>query len=249
MNTEMIITIFFPLLIFIVALLYASVGHGGASGYLAVMALIGIAPEEMRSSALLLNLFVSAISYLQFRNAVNWNRTLFFSLAIPSVVMAYWGSSLDIDDRLYKKILGLILLIPIVKMLLPVRKERNISEHFNWPLAFLMGAAIGLISGLIGIGGGILLSPLLILLGWTNMKQTAAISALFIFVNSLAGLLGQFKSGFVFNCHLLYWVIAALAGGFLGGRWGAGRFKDNTLRYVLALVLSLAAFKLLMTTA
>lgn len=248
MNTEIAIQLMIPVFIFIVALLYASVGHGGASGYLAIMALIGVAPAEMRSSALALNLIVSVLSFLQFHRAVVWNRKLFACLAVPSVLMAYGGSRLQIDDGLYKIILGLLLIIPVVRMLLPSRKERKVADDFNIVLAILIGAAIGLISGMIGIGGGILLSPILIMLGWSGMKQTAAISALFIFVNSLAGLLGQLPSGFHFNHQIFYWTGAAVLGGALGGFWGSVKWKDKTLRMILALVLLLAAIKLLLTS-
>ncbi len=247
MNSELTIHFLAPILFFIIALLYASVGHGGASGYLAIMALMGVAPAEMKSSALLLNLLVSAIAFLQFRLAVEWNRKLFICLSIPSVVMAYWGSSINIDDSIYKKTLGVLLFIPVIKIILPANKEDRATDEFNIIITVLLGAVIGFISGMIGIGGGILLSPALIMLRWANIKQTAAISALFIFVNSLAGLTGQLNSGFEFNNQLLYWAIAALLGGLIGGRWGAGKLRDKTLRIILALVLSLAAFKLLLT--
>lgn len=243
----MSISFIVPILIFIVALLYASVGHGGASGYLAIMALIGVAPVEMRASALVLNLLVSVLAFLQFHRAVVWNRKLFACLTIPSVFMAYCGSRLPIEDGLYRKLLGAILIIPILKMLVAERKENKIKDEFNMALALLIGAVVGLISGMIGIGGGILLSPVLIMLGWSSMKQTAAISALFISANSLAGLIGQLQSGFQFNDQIIYWTIAALLGGALGGYWGAAKWRDKALRIILAMVLLLAALKLMLT--
>lgn len=243
------IIIIFYLLLFLVAFLYASVGHGGASGYLALMAIFSIAPEVMKPTALLLNLFVSVVSFIQFYRGGHFVWKVFWPLALASVPMAFVGGLIHVDASVYKKILGLLLLIPVIRFLF----FSNIRvEETNRPgifLSLVIGAVIGLLSGLIGIGGGIILSPVLLLLKWTNMKQTAAISALFIFVNSLSGLAGQLTKGVHFSPDMYVYVTVAFIGGICGAYFGSLRFKQVVLKNVLAVVLLLAAWKLLFTAA
>jgi len=241
--------ILFYILLFVVAFLYASVGHGGASGYLALMAIFSIAPEVMKPTALLLNLFVSLTSFIQFYRGQHFKWKIFLPLAIASVPAAYLGGRISIEDFIYKKILGLFLLIPIARFLF----FPNIPDHelkkSNLVLSLFIGAAIGFLSGLIGIGGGIILSPVLLLLKWTNQKQTAAISALFIFVNSVSGLVAQLQKGIRFSPDMFTYVAIAFIAGLLGAYFGSIKFKQTILKYVLASVLMLAAFKLLFTHA
>jgi uncharacterized protein len=236
-------------LLFLVAFLYASVGHGGASGYLALMALFSITPEVMKPTALLLNLFVSLTSFIQFYRGGHFKWKIFLPLAIASVPFAFVGGLIVIDSFIYKKLLGLLLLIPITRFLffpnIPVTKLKKSNNI----LSLVIGGAIGFLSGLIGIGGGIILSPILLLLKWTDQKQTAAISALFIFVNSLSGLAGQFTKGIHFSPDMYAYVGIAFAGGLCGAYFGSLKFNQNILKYVLAVVLMLAAYKLLFTHA
>jgi uncharacterized membrane protein YfcA len=239
----------FYILLFLVAFLYASVGHGGASGYLALMAIYGIAPAEMKPSALMLNLFVSMTSFIQFYRGRYFIWRLFLPLAIASVPMAFIGGMINIDAGLYKKILGVLLLFAVFRFFFYRNARADEMKPFNMPIAVMIGAMIGLLSGMIGIGGGILLSPVLLLLTWTDQKQTAAISALFIFVNSLSGLAGQFTQGIAFNSNMILYVIIAFAGGLAGAYFGALKFKQTILKNVLAVVLLLAAYKLLFTKA
>jgi uncharacterized protein len=239
----------FYILLFIVAFLYSSVGHGGASGYLALMAIFSIAPDVMKPTALLLNLFVSLTSFIQYYRGQHFKWKIFLPLAITSVPMAFVGGSVKIDDLIYKKILGLFLLIPIVRFLFFANIPDSELKKSNIGLSLFIGAAIGFLSGLIGIGGGIILSPVLLLLKWTNQKQTAAISALFIFVNSLSGLAGQLKKGIKFSPDMFTYVAIAFVAGLLGAYFGSLKFKQTILKYVLASVLMLAAFKLLFTHA
>jgi uncharacterized membrane protein YfcA len=241
--------VFFYLLLFLVAFLYSSVGHGGASGYLALMALWGIAPEVMKPTALLLNLFVSLTSFIQFYRGRHFNWKIFLPFAIASVPMAFVGGRITVDDDIYKKILGLLLIIPIVRFLFFPNIQANELKKANTPLSLCIGAAIGFLSGLIGIGGGIILSPILLLLKWTDMKQTAAISALFIFVNSLSGLAGQLTKGIQFSVDMYAYVAVAFVGGIFGAYFGSLKFKQTILKYLLALVLIMAAYKLLFTSA
>ena len=242
-------TIVFYLILFLVAFLYASVGHGGASGYLALMAIYGIAPEVMKPTALLLNLFVSLTSFVQFYRGGHFKWKLFVPLAVASVPLAFLGGLITIDASIYKKVLGLLLLIPIVRFLFFPNIPVNELKKSNNILSLIIGGTIGFLSGMIGIGGGIILSPILLLLKWTDQKQTAAISALFIFVNSLSGLAGQLTKGIHFSPDMLAYVAIAFTGGICGAWFGSLKFNQNILKYVLAVVLMLAAYKLLFTHA
>ena len=238
------VAVVFYILLFVVAFLYASVGHGGASGYLALMALFSMAPDVMKPTALLLNLFVSLTSFIQFYRGGHFKWSLFWPFAIASIPLAFVGGMVHIDASIYKKLLGLLLLIPVVRFLF----FRNIAVEeirpSNTALSLLVGAVIGFLSGLIGIGGGIILSPVLLLLKWSDQKQTAAVSALFIFVNSMSGLFGQITKGISFSTDMVAYVAIAFIGGLLGAWFGAVKFNQNVLKYSLALVLLVAAYKL-----
>lgn len=244
MDTE----IFF-IILFVVAFLYASVGHGGASGYLALMALYGVAPQEMKPTALFLNLFVSLTAFIQYYRGNHFKKEIFIPIALASIPFAFLGGMLSIDDHLYKKILGILLLLPIVRFFFFKNVEDDrLVPPVKW-ISILLGAIIGLLSGMIGIGGGIILSPILILLLWTNQKQTAAISAAFIFVNSLAGLGGMLIQGITLTSNMILYIVIAFSGGLLGAYLGSKKFNQDVLKYVLATVLLVAAYKLLFTSA
>ncbi|MCW3118581.1 MAG: sulfite exporter TauE/SafE family protein [Chitinophagaceae bacterium] len=236
-------------LLFLVAFLYASVGHGGASGYLALMALFGMTPDIMKPTALMLNLFVSLTSFIQFYRGGHFKWKIFLPLAIASVPFAFIGGLIAIDASVYKKILGLLLIIPIVRFIFFANIPVHELKKSNTILSLLIGATIGLLSGLIGIGGGIILSPILLFLKWTDQKQTAAISALFIFVNSFSGLAGQLTKGIHFSQDMYAYVGIAFTGGLCGAYFGSLKFNQNVLKYALAMVLMLAAYKLLFTQA
>lgn len=234
------------LLIGIMAFLYASVGHGGASGYLALMALFGTSPTLMKSSALILNVFVSLIAFIQYYRAGHFRWNLFWPFVITSIPLSYIGATLPITDSLYKKLLAVALAIAIARMLFQPVDKKETKPVVLW-LCLVIGAAIGLLSGMLGIGGGIILSPVILLLGWGRVKETAAVSALFIFVNSMSGLYGLFQKGFVPNTQLSTWLITALIGGTLGAYQGSFKFNLQTLRYILASVLLIAVAKLYLT--
>lgn len=236
-------------LLFLVAFLYASVGHGGASGYLALMALFSFTPEVMKPTALLLNLFVSLTSFIQFYRGGHFKWKIFLPLAIASVPFAFIGGSITVNGAVYKKILGILLLIPIARFLFFPNIAISEFKKPNTALSLIIGATIGFLSGLIGIGGGIILSPILLLLKWTDQKQTAAISAIFIFVNSLSGLIAQIRKGIHFNGDMYAYVAIAFVGGLCGAYFGSLKFNQNVLKYVLAVVLMLASYKLLFTHA
>lgn len=242
-------TDFFYIILFVVAFLYASVGHGGASGYLALMALYGVAPQEMKPTALFLNLFVSLTSFIQYYRGKHFKKDIFIPIALASIPFAFLGGILSIDDHLYKTILGILLLLPIIRFFFFKQvPDDRLMAPVKW-ISVLLGAIIGLLSGMIGIGGGIILSPILILLLWTNQKQTAAISAAFIFVNSLAGLGGMLTQGISLSSNMILYIVIAFSGGLLGAYMGSKKFNQEVLKYILATVLLMAAYKLLFTSA
>tara|TARA_A100001011_G_scaffold200414_1_gene208730 strand:- start:3973 stop:4707 length:735 start_codon:yes stop_codon:yes gene_type:complete len=237
---------FFYLLISLVAFLYSSVGHGGASGYLALMAIFSFPTDMMKQTALLLNLFVAGIAFYQYYKMGYFNKRLFIYFALGSVPAAYLGGLLSLDLWLYKKVLGVILFFAILRMLF--KREVTDSKIKKVPIivAIFTGVIIGVFSGLIGIGGGIILTPVILLFHWGNMKEAAAVSALFIWVNSLSGLLGQLSSGVNFTTNTFVLVSIALAGGLFGSYYGSQRWNNRILEYFLVLVLTLAGIKLIL---
>ena len=239
--------IIFYVLLVLVAFLYSSVGHGGASGYLALMAFFSFAPETMRPTALLLNIFVSLIASVQYYRAGFFKWNLFWPYALASFPAAFIGGMITVDVGLYKKILAVLLLFSVVKLLGIKIKTASFDLKQNVFLALLIGAIIGLFSGMIGIGGGIILSPILLLLQWADMKKTAAVSALFIFINSIAGFAGLFTKGFEFKTEMGWMIVMALIGGIAGAHFGANKFKSEFLNKILAIVLIIASIKLIIT--
>ncbi len=237
----------FYILLFIVAFLYSSVGHGGASGYLALMAIYAVSPDVMKPTALMLNLFVSLTSFIQFYRGKHFKWPIFLPLALASIPFAFLGGLISIEADFYKKILGLLLMIPVIRFLFFTNIRVEEIRQNNIYLSIFIGAAIGFLSGLIGIGGGIILSPILLLLRWTDQKQTAAISALFIFVNSLSGLAGYMTKGIEFSQDMFTYVSIAFAGGLMGSYFGSLKFNQNILKNTLAIVLLVAGIKLLLT--
>ena len=239
--------ILFYILLFSVAFLYASVGHGGASGYLFLMALFHTAPEVMKPTALVLNVFVSLVAFIQFYRSKHFQWRLFLPLALLSIPMAFLGGQITVSAEVYRKVLGLLLLLPVVRFLFFSQVEVTEPKDSRLlPLLFI-GGSIGFLSGMIGIGGGILLSPLLLLFRWADQKQTASVSALFIFVNSLSGLSGQLTKGIHFTAEMYGYIFLTLTGGLLGAWAGARKFPQPILKNILATALLVAAGKLLFT--
>ena len=277
-------------LFFVVAFLYSAVGHGGASGYLALLSLHDIAPEYMKPIALVLNLLVSGMAFIQFYRQGHFLWRLFLPIALFSMPMAYWGGLTPLKDLWYQRGLGVFLLVSVAMMLWPrdsgvgqgtSSNDGDVSNNGGGTLwnrqtgiAAFMGAVIGYVSGLLGIGGGILLSPVLLMIRWTQQKQTAAISAAFIFVNSAAGLLGfvqqhtpwiidSQKTGGVADAEmagrcafgdpwfavvaiLSVLILPVLLGGLFGSWYGAKKFDQTVMKYILCVVLLIAAIKLLL---
>ena len=234
----------FLIILPIISFMYAAVGHGGASGYLAMMSLFGFVPETMKPTALLLNLFVAAISFIHYAKTGHFNKKLFLVFAIASIPFAFIGGMIEVDASLYKKILAGLLIFAVLKMLNVFGKESTqIKEVKTWQ-GLTVGGVIGFFSGLIGIGGGIILSPIILLMKWGKMKEAAAVSALFIWVNSAAGMGGQLSSGIKIDPQAFILVAIAVIGGFLGGYLGSKKMNNKALRYMLAFVLATASIKL-----
>ncbi|HKG06140.1 MAG TPA: sulfite exporter TauE/SafE family protein [Pedobacter sp.] len=229
--------------IFIVGFLYASVGHGGASGYLAILSIFEVAASTYKPLILMLNILVAGIGFLQFRRSGFFKWKLCWPFLITSIPMAFIGSKIHVDEGVYHLLLGLALLVPIIRLLgyTPAQKE---IKKVNIPLALASGIILGLLAGILNIGGGIFLSPLLMLLAWATAKEAAAASALFIVLNSISGLLGN-KAPIQIDPGAAAWFCAALAGGISGSYFGSHKFKQQTVKYVLTAVLTIASFKLI----
>lgn len=235
----------FSLLLPLVAFLYSSVGHGGASGYLALMAMFAFAPDFMRPTALTLNVLVAALAFYHYSRQGHFRRELFWPFALASIPASFAGGLITADPLVYKRLLGVLLLAAVLRMLLRPQAWEGPPRPLPLAAALGIGGVIGFFSGLIGIGGGIILSPVILLLHWGNMKQTAAVSALFILVNSLAGLAGLARQGWAWDERMPWMIVLAFAGGLAGSYAGARRLRSRWLGYALALVLVIAAAKLI----
>jgi uncharacterized membrane protein YfcA len=207
------------------------------------MALFGIEVALMKPSALILNLFVSSIAFISFYRAGHFRLRLLLPFAVTSIPMAFWGASLEVPPELYKKILGVCLFIAALRIVIRTDYdgERN---KLSIPIALAAGALIGFFAGMIGIGGGIILSPLLLLTRWGGMKETAAVSAAFIFLNSLAGLSGHILAGMDVSPKIILWIVAVITGGLLGAWTGGFRLSAKQLKYLITAVLLMASIKL-----
>lgn len=233
--------------IFVTALLYSSVGHAGASGYLAIMALIGMAPGVMRPVALALNLLVASIGTRAFVRAGHLDWPLLWPFLATSVPMAYLGGRLALPSTVYRAIIGVVLLASAARFLVHLRAPDTARGAPPRAIALSTGAGLGFLAGLTGVGGGIFLSPLLLLLGWATLRTTAATSVIFILANSAAGLLGQLGTVRDWPPELVPWSIAVVLGGAIGSHLGARRLPSAAIRATLAIVLLMAGIKLIWT--
>jgi len=242
MNETLVLT----LLIFAAALLYSSVGHAGASGYLAAMALFGLAPAVMKPTALVLNLVVATVGTIRFASAGHFDWKLFAPFAALSVPMAFIGGMMKLPIPAYKMILGGVLLFAAWRLVVKPTAHPGELKPVAIPRALMFGAGLGLLSGLTGVGGGIFLSPLLLFLGWADVRKTAGVSVAFILVNSAAGLLGHLASVSNVPPEIVWWAPAALLGGIIGAELGSRRLAPITMRRLLSVVLILAGVKMLL---
>jgi len=230
--------------IFLIAVLYSSVGHAGASGYIAVMSLLSLAPAVIKPTALALNILVATIAAFQFFRAGHFSWRLFWPFGLLAVPFAFVGGYLTLPDIGFKMLVGVVLLYSAVRLVIQSGTERPAREP---PLgaSLAAGAGIGLLSGLTGTGGGIFLTPLLLFMGWARPKGAAAVSALFILLNSAAGLLGNFSSTKSLPVFMAPLLVAAGLGGAIGSQLGSRSFDTTTIKRLLAAVLLIAGTKLL----
>jgi uncharacterized membrane protein YfcA len=228
---------------------YAAVGHGGASAYLAALALAGIAPAEMRPVALALNILVSSLASWKFYRAGHFRWRLFWPFAAAAIPLAYAGGAITLPGQAYKILVGIVLVYAAWQLWRSARAGDEMREVREPPLAAAMaiGGAMGLLAGLTGVGGGIFLSPLLLMLGWAGTKQTSAVAAPFILVNSVAGLAAIFVTkGVALPSYVWFLAPAVLAGGWLGAEYGSRRFANPVVRRALAVVLAAAGVKMVL---
>ena len=233
---------------FVIALLYASVGHGGGSGYLAVLSLLGLPAAQMATTALLLNVCVAGIGTFIFWRAGHFSGRLIWPFALASVPAAFLGGRMHVSSGVYAVLLAMSLAVAAWRLLAAVPGVRAPRAQPPLPaLAIPLGGAIGWLSGVVGVGGGIFLSPLLLLAGWAGPQQTAAASACFILVNSVAGLAGRLTSRSLAIGDVWPLWLAACIGGIVGARLGANQFSGQTLKRLLAVILLIVAAKLLIS--
>jgi uncharacterized membrane protein YfcA len=236
-------------LFFAAAVLYSSVGHGGASGYLAAMGLAGVPAAIMRPTALVMNVAVSSISLYKFAKSGGFAWRLFLPFAASAMPMAFIGGRIQLPVAWFGVLVGCVLLFSAVRLFLETlslqQKPRSARRPPPVWLALVLGAGIGLLSGLTGVGGGIFLSPLLVLMGWATVRESAAPTAAFILVNSVAGLLGLLSRQPTLPDALPYWVVAVVVGGYIGATFGSRRLGHAALRRALSAVLLIAGAKML----
>ena len=232
--------------VFVIAVLYSSVGHAGASGYIAVMSLLGLAPTEIKPIALALNILVASIGSWQFWRAGHFSWALFWPFALLSVPFAFLGGYLNLPTQVFKVIVGMVLLVSAAQFLVHPPAEGE-SHPPAKPMAMGVGAGLGLLSGMTGTGGGIFLTPLLIFLRWARTRTASAVSALFILMNSISGLLGNFSATQTFPRFGLSLLAAAGLGGAIGSYFGSRRLQPLVIKRLLAVVLVIAGLKLVFT--
>lgn len=236
-----------PFAFFAVALLYSSVGHAGATGYLAFMALAGVAPEVMRPTALVLNLAVALIAVARFARSGNVAWPLLPPLLLGSVPAAFVAGALSAPDQIYRPLLALVLIVAAVRLTSGGRADtsRELVTRPRGRVLFVVGGVIGLLAGVTGTGGGVFLTPLVIAQGWAQTRAAAGLSATFIFANSLAGIAARPNALSMLPDSLPLALLCATAGGLIGSELGARRVRLVTLRRALAVVMAIAALRLL----
>jgi len=233
--------------IFVVAFLYSSVGHAGASGYIAVMSLFSLAPASIKPTALTLNILVASIATWQFCRAGHFSWKLFWPFAVLAIPFAFIGGYVNLPAHVFKILVGVVLLFSATRFLFRPTEDVVVGEPSR-TVALLLGAGLGLLAGLTGTGGGIFLTPLLLGMRWARAKTAAAVSALFILANSASGLLGNLSSTKNFPSFGLALAGAAVVGGTAGSYFGSRRFDHVTIKRLLAVVLLIAGTKLIFTT-
>lgn len=237
------------LLFFAAAVLYSSVGHSGASGYLAVMALMGVEGTVMKPVALAVNVLVASIAAVQFVQARRFSWSLFWPFGLASIPLAYLGGTVELPGEVYRPVAGAALLFAAYRLWKAEDRpsEAKVTAKTRpLVLSLVAGAAIGFLSGLIGIGGSVFLGPLLLFTGWSNAKEAAGVSAAFNLVNSASGLSGYLADFPTLPSSTPLWALSAGLGGLIGSGYGSRRLANQTSRRLLSVVLVLAGLKLLL---
>src|SRR5437899_11477302 len=242
-NTQLILLCF---AIAVIAFLYSSVGHAGASGYIATMTLFELAATVIRPTALVLNVLVATIGSFQFWRAGHFSWKLFWPFALLSVPAAYLGGYIQPSASILRILLGLVLLFSAARLIFR-RGDPAETVAPSKPTAIGVGTSLGFLSGLTGTGGGIFLTPLLLFCRWAHIRQAAAISAVFILVNSIGGLVGYFTAVRSLPVLGLYLAIPAIIGGAIGSHLGSRCFPVRAISILLAIVLAIAGTKLIFT--
>jgi uncharacterized protein len=238
--------IFLCVAIAIVAFLYSSVGHAGASGYIATMTLFGLATTVIRPTALVLNILVATIGSFQFWKAGHFSWKLLWPFALLSVPAAYFGGYLQPSASILRILIGFVLLLSAARLFFR-KKDPEQTNPPSKPVAIGVGAGLGFLSGLTGTGGGIFLTPLILFCKWAVIRQAAAVSALFILVNSIGGLVGYFTAKHSIPTLGIYLAIPAIIGGTIGSYLGSRRLPARGIAIFLAIVLAIAGCKLIFT--
>ena len=234
-------------LIFLAALLFSSVGHGGASAYLATFALVSMTPASMRPAALCLNVLVASIALYKFYKVGAFNWQLFWPIALTSVPAAFIGGQMTLPNPIYKILVGLCLIYAAYTIFVQANKVEDVQvKPVAKPVQMALGAALGFLAGLTGVGGGIFLSPILLFFSWAKTKVISGVAAAFILVNSISGLLGFLSKSPNLPAGLAFWALAAVAGGLIGAEYGSKKLANPTIRKLLALVLLFAGSKMLL---
>lgn len=232
-------------IIFFVAILYSTVGHGGASAYLATMALFGLTPDIMKPTALILNIIVAGIGSVSYIRAGSFSWQVFWPFALGSLPLTYWASTLEISHNLYKIILGSILIFTSLWLLIGKKNSNDqTTKSGNTLVKIIIGGAIGFIAGITGIGGGVLLSPLLILTHWADPKKTSGIASTFIVANSIVGIIGHLSETKFPPNYIWYFVATAAIGGLIGSNLGSKRLANSGIKKVLAVIMLISGVQL-----
>lgn len=243
MTTDSFILAFF--LFIIVATLYSSVGHAGASGYLAVMALLSFAPESIKPTSLVLNIVVASIASVKFIRSGYFDRKIFMAFILTSIPLAFLGGYLSISPKYFKLMAGIFLIISAILLMIKtyIKPIQSPLQPMPGAYGWIIGSVIGLVSGLIGVGGGIFLSPILIMANWTTVRNASGVAALFILCNSIAGLAGHLTTFPTLDPNILYWILAVVVGGIVGSYLGTIKFNTKIIVTCLFFVLLTAGLK------
>ncbi|PLX87887.1 MAG: hypothetical protein C0618_05625 [Desulfuromonas sp.] len=235
---------FLAVCIFIVAMMYASVGHGGASGYLAIMALFSLAPVALKPTALVLNIVVAGVGTYLYCSAGQFSWRVFWPFVITSIPASFIGGYFSLPPELYRPALGVVLLFAAWRLFVRKNHVSYVAKAPKFSVAMLVGAVLGFASGLIGVGGGIFLSPLMILLGWARVREVSGIAALFILVNSISGLMGHLSSLQYVPDYAPLLAVIALLGGSIGALCGSRHLPVATILRAMSFMLVMAGGKM-----